>query len=494
VYFVMNEEQNNFGYLYRVPLAGGSEETAFVGDDGLRGIALDATHVYWATQGEGGAIGRMPQGEFVSCAFNPSCEKEFIDIDGAPNGLTLGTTHLFWAVNGDTSSNPGNDLYRYAPATDTLTDLTPLATGNGAEVQGVLGVSADGSNVYFAANGVLAAGASQGSCKGSVKTASGKCNLYAWHGGEVDFVAPLDANGVSDALNWVGSPLEVLNSGSYVPKTALLGDGGEVLIFRSRERLTAYDNEGVPEFYRYRADEPGELSCLTCRPSGETAGGGSQLGSFSTYFGIQPLHEVQAVATRNLSADGERFFFESPEALSPNDTNAADGCPPAPNGRPSCLDVYQWVAPDTGDCEEGGPNFSPLNEGCLYLLSTGKSEFPSYFGDASEDGSSAFLFTRERLVGQDQDELQDAYAARVGGGLAAQNPAPVFPCESAEACHGPAQAPPAAGSPATPSFFGPGNVSQKHKKAKAKPKQKKKKKKQQQKKRRRAKAKAGRGR
>jgi hypothetical protein len=487
LYLDINDELNGNGYLERVTLAGEERIVSFIGEAGLRGLALDSGHVYWATQGEGGAIGRAD-------LDLENADNEFTGVDGVPNGIAAGATHLFWASNGEAPGNPGNDLYRYEPGSETLTDLAPLAGGNGAEVQGVLGVSADGSDVYFAANGVLAAGAIQGDCKGAVHSASGKCNLYAWHEGQVSFVGRLDAdNGTeTDALDWVGTPVEIFGAGTYTPRTAFLGANGAVLVFRSQEQLSGYDNEGVPEFYRYRADQPGRVTCLTCRPSGEVAGGGPSAGSETSFPQIQPLNEVQAVYSRNLSADGNRFFFETPEALSPLDTNGAGGCPFF-NSHPSCLDVYEWEAPGSGQCKESSPSYSPLNEGCIYLISTGKSPFPSFFGDASTEGQDVFFFTRQQLVGQDEDELQDVYDARIGGGLSAQNPVPVPPCESTEACHGPAPQPPAEGTAATPAFSGPGNQAQKHKKQKAK-KKKKKNAQHKQKKHRSSKAKTGRGR
>ena len=122
--------------------------------------------------------------------------------------------------------------------------------------------------------------------------------------------------------------------------------------------------------------------------------------------------------------------------------------------------------------KKAAPPTAPLNEGCLYLISTGKSDSPSLFADASTDGSSVFFFTRSRLVGQDEDELQDVYDARIGGGLASQNPPPPNPCGSVESCHGPAQSPPTESTPATPDFHGPPDQREKHKKQKAKHKKK----------------------
>ena len=172
---------------------------------------------------------------------------------------------------------------------------------------------------------------------------------------------------------------------------------------------------------------------------------------------------VQMVQGRSLSADGTRAFFETTEALAPEDTNGA-------------LDVYEWRSPGTGACTIGGPGYSVLNEGCVYLISTGKSPFPSLFADASRSGDNVFFFTRQGLVGQDKDELQDVYDARVGGGLPSQNPPPPNPCPSVDACHGPDQTPPSEPATGSATFVGPANPVPKHKKAKAKKKVKHKKK------------------
>jgi hypothetical protein len=125
---------------------------------------------------------------------------------------------------------------------------------------------------------------------------------------------------------------------------------------------------------------------------------------------------------------------------------------------PACQDVYEWQAPNSGGCKEASPAFSPLNGGCLYLISTGKDDYPSFFADASQSGNDVFFFTRQGLVGQDKDELLDVYDARVGGGLASQSPVVPVPCESTDACHGPIPAPPLESSPSSETFVGPGNA------------------------------------
>jgi sugar lactone lactonase YvrE len=469
VYFSANEEGNDHGYVRSAPLGGlepeESAESLFVGKEGIRGVAVDSGHVYWATQGEE-SIGR------ATLALE-SAENEFIKLEGKPNGVAVDSAHLYWATNGESPTNPGNDLYRYGPGEGQLEDLTPDPSAtNGADVQGVIAASDDGKYVYFAANDVLddAEEATRGNCRGPLGLASGSCNLYLWHEGAVSMVARLRTTSgeASDSFNWAATPRELFTA-SYFPKTSFLSADGRTLLFRSQEKLTAYDNEGVPEFYRFEVGDPAGIRCVTCNPVGEAAGQGPRFGR-ELFPGLGPLASVLAVSSRVLSSSGDRAFFETPEALVPEDTNGQLDCPLSGTGvqsYPACNDVYEWEAPGAGSCREDSPAYGPINQGCIYLISTGKSEFPSLFADASADGKDVFFFTRQQLVGQDKDELQDVYDARVEGGLASQNPQPEILCEGTEACHGPAQAPPVESGPATPGFFGPGDPKPKHKKRKA---------------------------
>jgi hypothetical protein len=130
---------------------------------------------------------------------------------------------------------------------------------------------------------------------------------------------------------------------------------------------------------------------------------------------------------RYLTEDGKHLFFTSPDPLVPSDTNGA-------------RDAYQY---DTGT-------------GQVRLLSTGQCNCDSYFVEASPDGKDAFFVTGERLVGIDTDKQADLYDARVGGGIAAQNPAPPFECQG-DACQ-PAPAPPNDPTPASSVFSGAGNT------------------------------------
>ncbi|HWA54341.1 MAG TPA: hypothetical protein VG816_09240, partial [Solirubrobacterales bacterium] len=481
IYFGSNEGgSGEIGSIIRFTLEGKEEKYIGTGQKPVGGVAVDSEHAYWASQGEE-AIGRadleLSEG---------SKEKKFIPLEGKPTGLALEGTHLFWSTNGEVPTNPGNDLYRYGTEQGELTDLTPDPDGNGAEVQGVLGASADGKYVYFAANGILddAEEAKQGDCKGPLTSAEGSCSLYLWHDDAISLIARLLAGGGegSDALNWTSTPRELFGTTSFVPKTSFVSADGQTLLFRSQEQLTDYANEGAPELYRFRVGDPGGLRCVSCNPAGEAAEKGPGFGRLH-FPGLGPLPSVASVSSRFLSSDGNKAFFETTESLVPEDTNAQGGCEnvgQAEQVYPSCIDTYEWEAPGTpgGSCSEGSAAYSPINQGCIYLLSTGKSKYPSLFADASASGDDVFFFTRDQLVGQDKDEIQDVYDARVNGGLPSQNPPPFVPCEGAEACHGSGSGAPAESAPATPNFHGPPNEVEKHKKPnKHKPKKKKHKKK-----------------
>jgi hypothetical protein len=245
----------------------------------------------------------------------------------------------------------------------------------------------------------------------------------------------------------------------------LISADGATLLFRSQRKLTDYDNEGTPQLYRYEVGDEGP-SCVSCNPTGETPSGAPRLGSINL-TAQKPQTDPLFLLSRNLSADGKRAFFESTDALVADDINGKVKCGEEGSSQgksPSCLDVYEWEAQGSGACKEdvqGG--------GCLYLLSSGVSPNSSYFADASLSGNDAFIATRSALVGQDQDQLQDIYDTRVGGGIASQNPPPVIHCESLDGCHGPQSAPPASESPGSSSFTGPGNKKHpRHKKTKHK--------------------------
>jgi hypothetical protein len=341
-------------------------------------------------------------------------------------------------------ADDGRDLYRYDAASSTLSDITPdSADPNGAEVMATIGFSEDASRAYFVANADLAAGASPGSCSFAEGTVQGTCNLYEWHNGLVTFIAQLEPNGNTfyepgDSVNWKAGA-----NGQEVEASGRVSPSGDVLLFASRARLTAYDNRGVAELYRFDATTD-ELHCVSCSPTGIRPVGDANVSSFAAISYTSP-NTKQSLLTRNLSVDGSRVFFDSRDRLVPQDTNGVN-------------DVYEWEAEGSGSCSEGGKN-----GGCLYLISGGTSPNPSYFGDAGVNGDDVFFFTAQPLVAQDKDELVDVYDARVNGGIASQNPPPPpAPCIG-NSCRSAAPSTPASQSPGSASFSGPPNPVSKQK-------------------------------
>lgn len=347
-----------------------------------------------------------------------------------PNGSSGGA--LFWGASSDVgkvfltsnreltddantgddgSGNPtdaGKDLYVYDTNTGDLTDLSvdanPADAAAGADVQGVVGVSDDGQYAYFVAHGSLAPGA-----------VSGANNLYVTHAGQVAYIGALDGAD-SNAWGLRGSDLA-----SQLGVPARVSPDGRAMIIQSVARLTAYDNtdpsSGTPtrQVYRYAADT-GELTCVSCRPDGSAPSGNAT---------ITPPAWVANIP-RNLSADGRRVFFDSADALVPEDTN----------GR---TDVYEWA------------------DGKVALVSDGRSESDARFQDASADGNDVFFATRARLVSTDADDHYELYDARIGGGIP-QPPVetPPLPCKG-DGCQGAPATPLVAPVAATVVFTGPGN-------------------------------------
>jgi sugar lactone lactonase YvrE len=456
IYFSLNADINNNGYVARIPLEGGAEEEVGVGTAGIHGIVVDATNVYWASASEQ-TIGRLPLNHFEPrvCTESPEyCEKQFVKF-GKPGGVLFGLAsdgeHLYWSSNAEADANPGRDLYRFDAGSGLLTDLTPNPIGDGAEVQGILGNSDDGSYLYFVANGAFSSAPGAGDCQLRGGAVSGSCNLYVDHSDQVSFISRLSTGG-GDQQDW--SPETEFSGRGLKTRQSRVSPDGHTLLFRSAEKLTSYENAGTPEFYRYSYGEPGSIVCVTCNPTGAPplkGGEGPSLGQNLLGVGLGQSSAASALS-RNLSADGDRVFFETADALVPADVNGREGCPlDQATGVQACEDVYEWEADGSGTCES-----TEQNGGCLYLLSSGTSPDASTFADASVNGDSAFIFTRSRLVPQDEDSFQDVYDVRVGGGLPSQNQPPPVPCEG-EACKGAAAASPALASPATTNVSESGN-------------------------------------
>lgn len=317
------------------------------------------------------------------------------------------------------------DLYEYdfekAPG-ERLTDLT-ADSGEPADVLGLSGASEDGSYVYFVADGSLT-GAQQ---NGDGATAeAGQPNLYLLHGGSTTFIATLAAG---DSCDWASD--EGCESGGFSGHpgpTARISGNGAFIGFNSTRAVTGYDNtdastgQADEEIFLYDATA-NRLDCASCNPEGPPGAGGAAIrwpGSPDLDSEVSSRYEQ-----RNVS-DAGQVFFETPEALVAPDINTQ-------------RDVYEYAG------------------GSLNLISSGTSEAPSYFMDATPSGSDVFFATAQRLLQRDEDDVYDIYDARLDGGFG-EPAAPALPC-AGESCRSAPEPVPTFAVPASATLSGPGNLS-----------------------------------
>jgi hypothetical protein len=375
---------------------------------------------------------------------DPARTVEISEGNAQWRGATFDGSKVFYTEG----ENPEKNLYEYNVETGKRSAITEGAAG----VLGVAGISASGSYAYFAAEGALAANENHNQEKaeqGMGRVQGGKTNLYEWHeGAPITFIAKLKYDTNGDEADWLGyhASGDSLEPGGY--KGSRVSNGGTRLLISSRAQLTSYDNAGYEEIYLYDAPS-GELRCVSCNPVGmptEFNREGVPAAS-NAYLALgveaaEPAYRYVFTNTRNLSAEGTRVFFQTGEALLPR-ANAK-------------INVYEWEQEGVGSCK---PEEGVESGGCLSLISTGQSTEGSEFLDASENGDNVFFFTRQSLVGQDQDESEDVYDARENGGIAAQNPQPSpQPC-AGEACRGSGPVSgPVFGAPYSATFSGSGNL------------------------------------
>jgi hypothetical protein len=411
-------------------------------------ISADGTRIFWTY---------YPEGASSELLVRENGTKT-VQIDVPHGGSGGAGSGKFWGASADGSKvfftddsaltanavpSSRKNLYEYELNTETLTDLTPVPEGQEAKVQGLVGASEDGSYVYFVAESALAAGA-----------AGGQDNLYVWHAGEgTRFIATLSKEaysyvyhgfnqGYADGLDWSEEPKR---------QTARVTPDGHHLAFESTNSLKTvnypqgYDSvdqaTGEPdsEVYLYSAED-GSLLCASCNPSGARPVGLSSGAGLSSV----PAWYTPYQQPRYLSEDGGRLFFNSFDALTPQDTNGKQN-------------VYEWERQGLGSCTPSSPGFSESAGGCLFSLSTGTSSDDSSFLEASADGRDVFFSTRQALVEPAEGERFQIYDARVGGGFPPPPPPPIA-CGDEAGCRPASPAGPLFGPAASETLSGDGNL------------------------------------
>jgi DNA-binding beta-propeller fold protein YncE len=343
-----------------------------------------------------------------------------------------------------------------------LTDLSvDPHPGETATVQNdVSAIDPSGRRVYFAADGVLTGPNARGESPvpgDCASPAEGSCNLYEYdtESAHLSLLAVLSSH---DDPDWGGrTDQHFLGNLS-----ARISPDGRWFTFMSLRPLTGYDNrdaltgERDEEVYLYDA-ESGSLRCVSCDPTGARPHGvlatpspgllvdhplswlGRRLAGMVPGWTLRSLN-VATYQSRYLGESG-RLFFDSPDALAPEDNNGL-------------MDVYEYEPPGVGDCAAASPRYASEAGGCIALISSGTSSEESAFLDASESGDDVFFLTASGLSARDFDGAFDVYDARVGGGEA---PAPEAVVCSGDACQSPPP-PPAFTTPRALGFQGAGNL------------------------------------
>jgi hypothetical protein len=400
-----------------------SEQTAYLRTDYLHGDIDDpcVESCYRPLVTGKPGFANVPEGiafgESKDCPPNLICGPVFI-------GATPDLSHIFLGspvtlTPGGGALSGGGALYEWAGG--------ELKASSGSEVPSPRDLtSEDGSWVYSFSSEVLAPGGVSGACT---------CNLYVSHDGTTKLVAVLSSG---DTPDWS------TEEGVFPDRrTARVSPNGRWIAFMSQRELTGYDNHdavsGKPdeEVYLYDTEAnggAGKLVCASCDPSGARPVGveyhsisNKLVGGFEVWPGSlwiaanipgwTPMTNRQALYQSRYLSDSGRLFFNSSNALVPQDVNGTQ-------------DVYEYEPPGIGGCATSSATFSVHSGGCVGLVSSGASAEESAFLDASGNGGDVFFLTAAKLSSQDYDTALDVYDAHE--------------CTSAAQCYPvPAVAPPA---------------------------------------------------
>jgi hypothetical protein len=244
-------------------------------------------------------------------------------------------------VAADTDS--AQDLYERAGATTTLVSTSATA-GNGAFAASYAGASDDSSRVFFTTREQLTAADTDTSQ-----------DVYERAGGTTTLISTGSTGG----------------NGAFTSSFNAASADGSKVFFQTTEKLTAQDTDSTRDIYQRSA---GATALISIGSSGGN-------GTFHALFG-------------GISQDGSRVFFQTDEALTPDDAD---------------------VIPDTQDVyERSGGTTTRLSLGPAGGNGSLTDGYDAFFVGASADGSRVFIETGEFLVSSDIDAQVDVYERAAG--------------------------------------------------------------------------------
>ena len=394
--------------------------------------------------------------EHVGVASSPhslSADGALVFFEAVPGnkcGVNEEAPHLYMRVNGSETVDIGE--YRFLAANAEGSRLllqseigakeavlydtgshtsTPLPELAGIEPKSAeLAVSADLSTAYFAGAGGL--------------------YRYDINGGKLEYL--FQALSPSELGGSAPLGLAVSADGRYVyfggGVGGLPGDGTFEEAGNSHE---------AAQVYRYDSGER-VVQCVSCASSYDPV---PNQPAFLNSVGSKPQIPGGVLLDRSIAGNGDYAFFTTPAALVPQDIDGEIGIESA--GASGGLENYEY--PDVGDTtspssdiyewRRDGLSGCAQLDGCLALITNGRGGYKSLLLGSADEGRDVFVYTREKLVPQDNDTAGDIYDARVEGGFPPPPPRPTE-CE-ADACSTPPSAP-VDSTPASLTFTGVGNV------------------------------------
>lgn len=415
--------------------------------------------------GEGGKAGETP-GEVPCAGAAGRAPSLFWGASEDGSKVLFTTKQPLVPGDGDVSDNlylatigcPSASAEPCEVAQKQLTGLarvsTALASGEAAEVQGVVKIAPDASRVYFVARGRLSEAPG---VEGRVAV-RGADNLYVYdtRSAGLGFIAdlcsgPARSGAVEDARCPTDLHAEGKSEGDEegerndgrlllpLAEAQVAGGGedpGRFLVFASYARLLRTDTDDAKDVYRYDA-VTGVLDRVSLGEAGYGANGNCNDGASGTACDARAVPAVvlgngddvlsvqREMGDRAISEDGSRIVFRTAGRLSADASNGL-------------VNVYEWhKEPESG-------------EGRVSLVSGGTSQTADADPVITPSGSDIFFTTSQGLVPQDTDGQADVYDARLGEGFPSP-PADPQPCAS-DACQGPLTNPAA--------LLVPGSVSQ----------------------------------
>ncbi|HEY1687255.1 MAG TPA: hypothetical protein VGF95_00145 [Solirubrobacteraceae bacterium] len=411
IFFVRMDEAGTLELYVHITEADGAQATELVSQSQLAGH-----------EGEAAAQGAYPMPSTAPQPLNGEWP-EHGPTESPPSYVFAspdGSHAFFQSVSRLTEDAPANDAvktYDFDLETGEL-EYLPAITGS------IASVAEDGSSLIFE------------------NTASEPFTLERWvagpGGGTVTSIAdlpPVSLNGCGPVL-CVG-PVYTSTDGSVItfateaPIPGFNDGGTHVQLYHVLGLETPQPEEGAwpnSEIFRYEASS-GELNCVSCPPKGQTPISNAIMSKLAFEDDAATEYEnnkTEFVANdgRGMNADGSEVFFETQNALVPQDTNGLG-------------DVYEWES------------------GKVSLISGGKEAKRSVLLGVSESGNDAFFATAEGIAAGDTDGAYDVYDAHVP--QPGEKPVEALPCEGA-VCQGPPSVPNLLGQPASEAFSGPGNL------------------------------------